>query len=219
MTRAQIVWLILLDISSFLIGLIAFPLLRVETPIHWNMQGEVDGYAGRLEAAFLFPLLVSVTSAVFLTLPFIPSLRTSLEKSGKYYGRIVLVGVIALVGIQLAIMLQVFGKFEAPRYAMLILASLFMVMGNWMGKIRRNKIVGIRTPWTLASDVVWERTHRVGGPLLVAMGLITGLSTILTHRPIVPLSIMFAGTTAILIWSFAYSWWQYHQLPVKPEAG
>ena len=52
------------------------------------------------------------------------------------------------------------------------MSVLFIFLGNYMGKLRRNFWMGIRTPWTLTSDVVWERTHRVGGWLFVAIGLL-----------------------------------------------
>ena len=48
---------------------------------------------------------------------------------------------------------------------------LFIVIGNLLGKVTRNFFVGIRTPWTLASEEVWYRTHRLAGKLFVAAGL------------------------------------------------
>jgi uncharacterized membrane protein len=54
--------------------------------------------------------------------------------------------------------------------AALSVGVLLMVIGNYMGKLRKNFFIGIRTPWTLASDAVWERTHRFAGPLFVAAG-------------------------------------------------
>ncbi|MBK8268617.1 MAG: SdpI family protein [Planctomycetes bacterium] len=55
----------------------------------------------------------------------------------------------------------------------IILGIMFMVLGNWMGKLRRNLYIGIRTPWTIANDIVWEKTHRLGGRLFVAAGIVT----------------------------------------------
>jgi uncharacterized membrane protein len=49
---------------------------------------------------------------------------------------------------------------------------LFVVMGNLLGKVTRNFFVGIRTPWTLANEEVWNRTHRLGGKLFVVAGLV-----------------------------------------------
>ncbi len=58
----------------------------------------------------------------------------------------------------------------------LAVSALFIFIGNYLGKVRRNFWLGIRTPWTLASDVTWERTHRLGGWLFVAAGVI-GIGT------------------------------------------
>jgi uncharacterized membrane protein len=49
----------------------------------------------------------------------------------------------------------------------LTLSAMITYMGNYMGKLRRNFWAGIRTPWTLVNDTVWERTHRFGGWLFV----------------------------------------------------
>jgi uncharacterized membrane protein len=53
-----------------------------------------------------------------------------------------------------------------------MLGVMFMVIGNYLGKTRKNFFLGIRTPWTLASDEVWGRTHRLAGRLFIVLGLI-----------------------------------------------
>jgi uncharacterized membrane protein len=67
---------------------------------------------------------------------------------------------------------------------------LFVVIGNFMGKFTRNFFVGIRTPWTLASDEVWLRTHRLGGKLFVAGGLVVLGAGLLGVRSLVPFMLL-----------------------------
>jgi uncharacterized membrane protein len=52
-------------------------------------------------------------------------------------------------------------------------------MGNFLGKVRKNFFLGIRTPWTLASDEVWAKTHRLGGWCFVIAGVLVALSAVL----------------------------------------
>jgi uncharacterized membrane protein len=59
------------------------------------------------------------------------------------------------------------------------IGAFLAVFGNYLGKIPKNYILGIRTPWTLASDYVWERTHRAGAPIFVAGGLALFLYSLL----------------------------------------
>ena len=95
-----------------------------------------------------------------------------------------------------------------------IIGLLFIVLGNWMGKLRRNLIAGIRTPWTLKSDVVWQRTHRIGGRLMVALGLAVLFAAMLFPVWVVA-ALVAAGAMGLAIWAFAYSWW----ISRKPGVG
>ena len=67
-----------------------------------------------------------------------------------------------------------------------IVGLLLLVIGNYMGKVRKNFFVGIRTPWTLASDEVWMRTHHLGGWLFVVGGLIIAVAGLVAPAHLVP---------------------------------
>ena len=218
MTRTQMIWLLLIVLGSFLMGLAAFSFLPESAPIHWNIRGEVDGHGSRGEVAFMLPLVIALTTAILVALPMIKPLRTSLERSGNMYGRMVIAVMMMLAAVQVLILLQALGKpVNVPVALSMMIGLLFMVLGNWMGKIRRNQLMGIRTPWTLANDVVWERTHRIGGRLFVLVGLATTLSAIFTASQFAPLIIFFGGIIGVTAWAFVYSWRLYQRLPSTPE--
>jgi uncharacterized membrane protein len=92
----------------------------------------------------------------------------------------------------------------------LLIGGLFVVIGNYLGKVRRNFFVGIRTPWTLTSDEVWARTHRVGGWLFVLAGIAI-IASAGSTRLVLPLVLLASVGTAALI-SVAYSYLVYRQL-------
>lgn len=104
-------------------------------------------------------------------------------------------------------MLSASARSEAPDAGVpIVFGVLWIVVGNWMGKIRRNWLMGIRTRWTLKNDAVWERTHRVGGRLFVANGFVTLLAGI--FLPVVAgFVVLIGGLLALTLWAFAYSWW------------
>ena len=54
----------------------------------------------------------------------------------------------------------------------LTVGVLFVIIGNYLPKCRLNYTMGIRTPWTLSSEENWNKTHRLGGKLWVAAGLL-----------------------------------------------
>ena len=88
------------------------------------------------------------------------------------------------------------------------LGLLFFVLGNYMGKVRKNFFVGIRTPWTLASDEVWYRTHRLGGWLFAAAGVITIVATLMG----LPLLVMVASIALAGLVPVVYSFLIYRRL-------
>jgi uncharacterized membrane protein len=71
-----------------------------------------------------------------------------------------------------------FGSF--PSMVQLGVGALFIILGNYMGKLKHNYFMGIRTPWTLASEEVWYRTHRMAGPFWVIGGLLFIATSFLT---------------------------------------
>src|SRR5262249_13967308 len=91
------------------------------------------------------------------------------------------------------------------------LGVMLAVVGNWLGKIRRNFWVGIRTPWTLANERVWERTHRVGGKLMMLFGVALAVSGAFAS-PTVVFGVTIAGAVGLAGWSLIYSYVIYHRL-------
>jgi uncharacterized membrane protein len=82
---------------------------------------------------------------------------------------------------------------------------MIAMLGNWMGKIRRNFWVGIRTPWTLADDRVWEITHRQGGKIMMLYGLTVAFAGIIAP-PVVAVAVLIIGALVLVAWSIAYSY-------------
>ena len=92
----------------------------------------------------------------------------------------------------------------------LLVGGLFIIVGNYLGKVRRNFFIGIRTPWTLASDEVWARTHRVGGWLFVMAGIAI-ISSAGSPPTLLPIVLLVPICSAAVI-SVAYSYFVYRKL-------
>jgi uncharacterized membrane protein len=161
---------------QLIVAVYGFVVLPATVPIHWGANGQVNGYGPKWLGTFLYPLM---SAGIYILV------RALLAAGPRLGGReataanlritkLVIVGVLLLMLIiQLATLAQTLGAgFDLMQIVTLALSLLFIFLGNYMGKIRRNFWVGIRTPWSIANDVVWERTHRVGGWLFVVVGLI-----------------------------------------------
>lgn len=149
-----------------------YPALADQVPTHWNASGEVDGYSGKLTGALIGPLGALGTMLLLWVIPLISpkGFKTSEFQPVVNIFQVTLVAFMAAVGGM--ILSAGLGKeVSMERLLPAGIGLLFIVTGNYMGKVRKNFFIGIRTPWTLASDEVWARTHRLGGYLFVFAGV------------------------------------------------
>jgi uncharacterized membrane protein len=154
-------------------GLWALPRLPERVPVHWDLAGKADGFGPAWQNALLMPALALGLWALLLVLPLADPLRRNYPRflvTLKLFRWLLPLMVAAF---QVVVALGMLGVASDPGQGVrAILAIVFVVLGNSMGKLRHNWFVGIRTPWTLASEEVWTRTHRLAAPIWVAGGLV-----------------------------------------------
>jgi uncharacterized membrane protein len=201
---------IILVILSFALGIYFYPLFPAKIASHWNFQGQIDGYSDNVFGAFGLPAIIFGLYVMFLILPLIDPKKDRYPEFATTYHifKTLIIGVMFLlfvftglfnIGIQLPIGIIV------P----LLIGSLMMVIGNFMGKIKPNWLMGIRTPWTLSSDVVWNKTHRMGGVMFIIFGLIIAISPFL-GKTLGEMAFVI-GTALIVCGTFVYSLLIYNQ--------
>lgn len=166
-------------IAAFAITLLLYPALPDPMDTHWNSEGNVDGYLPRAMGAFIIPFVMLCTMALFMLIPRIDPLGGNIELFRRYYeGFILLFGTILLT-IQLFVLLWNSGVRTNPNGIVpFCIGILIVYTGYLLGKARRNWFIGIRTRWTMSSDRVWERTHRLGRTLFVFAGAISMLGVL-----------------------------------------
>jgi uncharacterized membrane protein len=204
--RFHLWWMIAAIISIAALSAAFYPRLPDPCPIHWNIHGQVDNYASRLTAALFGPALAAGITLLLLVLPVIGPFRRNMESFRGVYGRICALILTFFVAIHVVTLLAATGKpLRMGAILTVLIGVMFACLGNWMGKIRRNFYVGIRTPWTLANEVVWEKTHRLGSKLFVAAGItsaVTGLFASEVSCFVVLMTALFASVTSSVIYSF-----------------
>jgi uncharacterized membrane protein len=152
---------------------IVYPRLPDRVPVHWDVHGQVNRYGSRLEAAALLPLVMLGTWLLLRLLPRIDPRRMNYAKFADTYDLFVnsLLTLFAILqGVSLAAALG--RPLPMNRVVPALVGMLFIILGNALPRARPNWWFGIRTPWTLSSDRVWMKTHRVGGYLMVGAGLL-----------------------------------------------
>ena len=165
-------WLLLA--GMFVLAAITWSGAPDRIPVHWGLQGnQPDRYGGRFEGLLGIPLLSLVLYALFLGLPAIDPGRLNYPRFAGAYLTF-RIGLLAFMAVIYGfIHLWIRGvEVDLVRAMPLLMGALFVVIGNLFGKLRPNWFVGIRTPWTLSSKVAWTQSHRLGGWLFVATGIL-----------------------------------------------
>jgi uncharacterized membrane protein len=178
-----------------------------QVPIHWGPDGQPDDWAGKTVGLLLLPLISTGLVVLFAIIPRIEPRRRNLERSATAYGAI-WIGVLLLMGaLQLLVVGAAMGAtFDMTRLMFVGTGVLFIVIGNYLPKVRPNYMVGIRTPWTLTSDVAWTRTHRVGGWLFVLEGIVFILLGLAGVTGTALIATMLVAIAVLLVVTFGYSY-------------
>jgi len=196
-------------ILSF-IGVIGIlPSLPHLVPLHWNIEGKIDNWGSKYWMILLGSLPLLSYGLFFLVPKFDPR-RESYEKHEKAYQIFITVFslfMVFLVWLTIGVALKY--PVNVPLVVCFGMGILFFVIGNYMGQIRPNYTFGIKTPWTLASETVWKKTHRLGGILFILNGLFMMIA------PFIALQFAFYGMFIFAIGStiylFGYSYYLYQQ--------
>jgi immunity protein, SdpI family len=192
------------------LGLSLYPSLPARIPIHWNLDGAADAFGAKSWAVAMH---VAVPVGVYLLLKLLPHISPQGFRMKSFEGTmdiLVLAVTLALAAMSGVALLSAAGEpVVMATLRPLILGGLFVVIGNYLGKVRKNFFVGIRTPWTLASDEVWARTHRVGGWLFVLAGIAV-IATVFVPERFVFVLLLSIGAAALI--SVAYSFVVYRKL-------
>ena len=140
---------------------------------HWNAAGVADGYAGKAFALFLIPAIMLLVQGLFVLIPKIDPLRKNIEAFREQFEGFALLLSVFMAYLFVLIILWSKGALFSMTVALMpAFASMFYGMGSLLKGIKRNWFVGIRTPWTMSSDVVWDKTHALGSRLFKVSGVV-----------------------------------------------
>jgi uncharacterized membrane protein len=180
-----------------------------QIPTHWNIHSEVDGYGGKW-TLFIFPVLMVGMLGVFAILPALSPMHFEVDtvRSTYLFTMVLVVGLFAYVdGVLLYVVKQTVAKQPSVDLGHTFLAGLFLffgLMGAVIGKVRRNFYIGVRVSWTLASERVWNDTHRLAGWIWVAASVI-GFAMLVLGAPIlIAVAVLILSTFIPVIYSFVH---------------
>lgn len=191
-----------------------YPQLPERIPTHWNSAGEINGYSSRFWGAWMMPLILAGTWLLMRALPHIDPRRDNYAKFAGAYEAIIIAVMLLLLGVHLLVLESAIGRaVSLDRAIPAGVGLLFIVIGAVLPRVHPNWFVGIRTPWTLSSNLSWERTHKVGGYLFIAVGAITVLTAMIA--PTLTFRVLFSAALVMVIFLFAYSYSVWRDDPAR----
>lgn len=171
------IWSILLIVASVILSFYFYAHFPDQAVTHWNFRGEPDGWSGRAGAAFGIMAIIPGMYLMFLLLPLIDPKKERYAEFSKVFHSFKNVLITLFFAIYVISGLY---NLDYPIKVQLwipwLIGLLMIFLGNYLGKLKPNWFMGIRTPWTLSSENVWYKTHRVGGWFFILFGVVIIIS-------------------------------------------
>ncbi len=149
--------------------------LPEQVPSHFDLHGNVDDTMQRTNFIWM---IIGLTVGLYIVMTFVPFIDPFRARIESRYAVLMLIRDFVLAFMLVMLFLTVFAARDGhiPLHMLGVgLGVLFAFIGNYLPKVPRNWFFGIRTPWTLVSDTVWQRSHVVGGWMLAVSGVLTVL--------------------------------------------
>ena len=161
----------LITLIPIVVGLLLWDQLPEQVPYHWNINGEVDGWASKTQAVFLMPLLMLAMHwiCVFAS--------TADPKSKNYHPKSITLVLWICPVLNLVLNTMVYSAalgygLDIEMLMPILMGVLFILIGNLLPKMQQSYTMGIKLPWTLNNEENWNKTHRLAGKIWVAGGVL-----------------------------------------------
>ncbi len=213
-TRLTISIAIVLLAAFIVMGMAVWDVMPDQMASHWNASDQVDGYISRFWGVFLVPVMATGMLVLFFILPQIDPLKANIVKFREAFNLFILLIMLFFGYIWVLTLVWNLGytNFRMSTAMLPAMGLLFIYIGWMLRKAKRNFFIGIRTPWTLSSDKVWDKTHQLGSILFMISGVLALIGSLFGSNAIWFVMVPLLGSTMFLV---VYSYMLY-QRETKP---
>ena len=201
---------------SLAVSFYFYPQLPEKIPSHWDASGEIDAYANKEVSLFTIPIVTLLIVLLFIVVPKIDPLKKNYAAFMSYFKGFILIFVVFMLYLHALMIASGLGFIIKMNYWLMpAISALFLYCSLLLKKAKRNWFVGIRTPWTLSSDSVWEKTHALASKLFVLYAILflfVGFFELLFLPAIIAIILL-------VIALFAYSYFEYAKEEKKDVKG
>ena len=199
-----------LTLASIILGIYFYMHFPERVVTHWGFNGEPNGYSNKFVGAFICPIILIFMYILFYFLPVLDPKKENYPKFAKSYFLIknYFLAFILLVSVLIG-MYNLGFDLSIGKSISFLVGILFIVIGNSIKNIQQNFFIGIRTPWTLSSEKVWDKTHLLFGKLFSLFGLIIMLLPFLSKT--IGIVVFIFGLVSVILGSTGYSYYLYRK--------
>lgn len=204
-TKLTTILVLILIAAAVLAGALFWDQLPESMASHWNENDQVDGYISKFWGVWMMPLMTLGMFGIFLLVPVIDPLKANIAKFRNIFNLLILLITAFMLYIHgLTLAWNLGYEFRMSSAMLPFMGILFVFMGYMLRQAKRNWFIGIRTPWTLSSDTVWDKTHQLGSVLFIASGVLAFLGaffggTIALYLTLIP---MLGSALFVVLYSF-----------------
>lgn len=190
-----------------LLGGYFYPDLPARMVTHWDSLGQPNGYMDKFWGVFFLPLLSFMLWVALLIIPRIDPLKVNIDKFRQSFDYFLISIFLFFFYLQFLTLIWNSGyHFDFVRFLVPALALLFWQVGSLIGRADRNWSIGIRTPWTMSNEVVWQKTHHVGAKLYKTSASLTLLGFLWPKAAIWWLLVPIL-TSSLFLFIYSYYLW------------
>jgi uncharacterized membrane protein len=205
-SRSSLILTLVMIGAAVLLSVSVYPRLPEQVASHWNAADQVDGTMPRFWGTFIMPIITLVMLGLFLLIPAIDPLKANIARFRRSFNAFIVLMVAFLLYLHILTTLWNLGLkgFRMSTALLPAMGLLFIFIGLLLRQSKRNFSIGIRTPWTLSSDYVWDKTHRLGAVLFVISGVLAALGAFFPG-PLAYLLVMgpvLVSTVVLLVYSY-----------------
>lgn len=210
-TKLSVVFPIFLILISFILATYFYFKIPIDIiATHWGADGQVNGYSSKFFGLFFMPILSVFMLILFLVLPKIDPYKKNFSEFKNYFQNFINIIFVFLFYLYcLTLLWNLNYQFNMIQFLSPAFTLLFYYAGVLMSHAKRNWFVGIRTPWTMSSQKVWDKTHSLGGKLFKLVSLVILLSLPFPQFALFLILIPILFVTAFI---FVYSYLEYRKL-------
>lgn len=205
----------ILTFLSFLLSIAFYSQLPLQMASHWDMYGNANGFMSKETSLLIVPVIMTLLSISYFLIKPAKFFKSNVKKSSIYADQFLTVLLLFFLYSHGVIIAWNLGYIFYFIYAFVpALGLMFIYFGFIMPQIERNFFIGIRTPWTLRDDMVWEKTHILGGRLFIIMGILIIVSVFVPNYAFI---IVIASAIFTVLYCFFYSYRLYKNLDVNKK--